>query len=297
MADVAAGRRARRARGPVLGRLRRGLRRAEPARGAGVRDVPRCRRRARSPSSARRSRAPATRPGGWATSTSSRCWPGEHRDAEPLRDGRADDRHGLPALLQHDRQRVRPARRVVPDPAPLAVPLGAARGGRLRARRPTGCAERSVTYHDSCYLTRYNGVIDVAARGPGRRCPASSCARWRTAAADVLLRRRRRADVDGGDAAARGSTRRARSRSLETGATTVATACPFCMDDAARRAQRRGPGRAARTPRRTSASCSRRRRCEDPGRCRSVDRCRWCRRVPRSRRRSGASGWTARRRC
>ena len=30
---------------------------------------------------------------------------------EPLRDGPADDRHRLPALLQHDRQRVRPARR------------------------------------------------------------------------------------------------------------------------------------------------------------------------------------------
>ena len=41
----------------------------------------------------------------------------QRRDAEPLRDGRADDRHGLPALLQHDRQRVRPARRLVPGPS------------------------------------------------------------------------------------------------------------------------------------------------------------------------------------
>ena len=65
-------RRARRPRGPVLGRLRGGVRSAQPEGRAGGRDVPACRRRRRSRCSARRSRAPATRPGGWATTTCSR---------------------------------------------------------------------------------------------------------------------------------------------------------------------------------------------------------------------------------
>ena len=61
------------------------------------------------------------------------------RDARPVRDGRADDRHRLPALLQHDRQRVRPARRLVPGRPPLDVPRRArvvAAGWRPCPRTP-----------------------------------------------------------------------------------------------------------------------------------------------------------------
>ena len=62
-----------RARGPVLGRLRGGVRRAQPQGRARLRDLPgRGRRPVRDPR-ARRSRAPAIRRGGWATTTCSRC--------------------------------------------------------------------------------------------------------------------------------------------------------------------------------------------------------------------------------
>ena len=67
------GRSPRRARGPVLGRLRGGVRRAQPEGRAGLRDVP---QRGRDPvrdPRARRSRAPATRRGAWATTTCTRC--------------------------------------------------------------------------------------------------------------------------------------------------------------------------------------------------------------------------------
>ncbi len=70
-----AGGRARSARGPLLGGLRGRLRRAQPARGAGVRDLSRRGRGVASPFSARRRPAPAIRPAGWATSTSSSCSP------------------------------------------------------------------------------------------------------------------------------------------------------------------------------------------------------------------------------
>ncbi len=69
--------------------------------------------------------------------------------------------------------------------------------GRLRVddRR-----ERSVTLHDSCYLTRYNGVIcetrDVLGAVPGIELRRDG----EDGQADVLLRRRRWPDVDGGEA-------------------------------------------------------------------------------------------------
>ena len=70
---------------------------------------------------------------------------GGGRDAQQLSDGRADDRDRLPALLQHDRQRVRPAWRLLPGRPPLDVPgrarrvraAGDAAGGRRRRRPAT----------------------------------------------------------------------------------------------------------------------------------------------------------------
>ena len=107
-----AGRPARRRRGPLLGRLRRRLRRAQPARRPGLRHLPRTPRASASPCWARRRPARATRRGGWATSTSSSSW--RRQNVETLRRVRAAaDRDGLPALLQHDRQRVPAAGRHV----------------------------------------------------------------------------------------------------------------------------------------------------------------------------------------
>ena len=74
--------------------------------------------------------------------------------------------------------------------------------GRLRPTRPQPTAKRRVTltYHDSCYLARYNGVIaeprDVLDAVPGIELREMEKQRH----ADVLLRRRWRPDVDGGEA-------------------------------------------------------------------------------------------------
>ena len=143
VASVAGSRRARRARGPVLGGLRRGVRSAQPEGGQGGRDVPARRRclvrgpraggvvhRRPGPADGQRLRVPD--PGRW-----------RGRDPEPLRHGRADDRDRLPALLQHDRQRVRAAGRGVPRSSTTRSswpswcrPAGSRRCRRTRPRRP-----------------------------------------------------------------------------------------------------------------------------------------------------------------
>ena len=169
-----AGRRgsARRDRGPLLGRLRRGLRRAQPAGRPGVRDLP------------RRGRGPVRdpRPGGVVHR---RPGPpdgqrlrlpdpgvGQRRDARPLRDGQADDRHGLPALLQHDRQRVRPARRAVRGRPPLGLPAP--------ARSPrAGCARSAPTARIRA-AARHGDLPRLVLPGPlQRRRRRSRATSWR----------------------------------------------------------------------------------------------------------------------
>ena len=228
VAAVAGGRRAGLARGPLLGRLRGGVRRPQPARGAGRGDLPRRRRRL-----VRRARAGGVvhrRPGAAHGQRVRVPDPGrpERRDAQPLQDGGADDRHRVPALLQHDRQRVRPAGRVVHDPAPQPVPVRAGRGRAACELGADGLPGKTVTYHDSCYLARYNGVIAQPREVLGA-IPGSSCARWPTAAG-----RRSAAGPAGAGCGWRRSrgTRVNAARTLQvldTGAETVATACPFCM--------------------------------------------------------------------
>jgi Fe-S oxidoreductase len=89
-------------------------------------------------------------------------------------------------------------------------------------------ATRSVTLHDSCYLTRYNGIVDqpreVLASVPGLElremekhgkdtfcCGAGGGRMWMEETRGTRINESRTAQA------------------LETGASTVATECPFCM--------------------------------------------------------------------
>jgi Fe-S oxidoreductase len=101
-------------------------------------------------------------------------------------------------------------------------------GGRLRVVDGDGAATRSVTLHDSCYLTRYNGVIqeprDVLASVPGLElremdnrgrqtfcCGAGGGRMWMEETRGTRINASRTAQA------------------LATGAGAVATECPYCM--------------------------------------------------------------------
>jgi len=107
-------------------------------------------------------------------------------------------------------------------------------GGRLRvvdadaASDGTGGTGRSVTLHDSCYLTRYNGIVDeprevlgsiaglelreMDNRGKNTFCCGAGGGRmWMEETRGTRINEART------------------SQALATGASTVATECPFCM--------------------------------------------------------------------
>ena len=100
--------------------------------------------------------------------------------------------------------------------------------GRLRVTEDGAAAAGSVTFHDSCYMARYNGVVaaprDVLGAVPGLElremeksgkntfcCGAGGGRMWMEETRGTRINAER--------------TRQA----LETGAATVATSCPFCM--------------------------------------------------------------------
>ena len=100
--------------------------------------------------------------------------------------------------------------------------------GRLTTIAPQGAATRSVTFHDSCYLARYNGVVkaprDVlgAVNGIELRemdkhgrttacCGAGGGRMWMEETRGTRINEERSRQV------------------IATGASTVATSCPFCM--------------------------------------------------------------------
>ncbi len=104
--------------------------------------------------------------------------------------------------------------------------------GRLRTIDADGsdpAAARTVTFHDSCYMARYNDVVaqprDVLAAVPGARAASRWSATARTAFCCGAGGGRMWMEETRGTRINAERTRQA----LATGAGTVATDCPFCM--------------------------------------------------------------------
>ena len=122
------------------------------------------------------------------------------RDAE-RRDvrlhGREEDHHAVPALLQRDEERLPAARRQLRGDPPLQLLDELVRDGRLSLAGAT--LEERVTYHDSCYLGRHNDVYLAPRRVVGSLAGIDLVEMPRNGTQGHVLRRRRRAHVDGGE--------------------------------------------------------------------------------------------------
>jgi Fe-S oxidoreductase/nitrate reductase gamma subunit len=100
--------------------------------------------------------------------------------------------------------------------------------GRLATRDPNGAEARRVTLHDSCYLTRYNGIVDAprdVLRSVGSIELAEMSARGRQTACCGAGGGRMWMEETRGTRINAARTHQV----LATGAPTLATSCPFCM--------------------------------------------------------------------
>ena len=150
----------------------------------------------------------------------------EHRGHEG--EGRAEGHRQLPALLQHDHARVPAVRRQLRDDPPHRLPRAARRAGQAAGRTSVnGLSDKTATYHDPCYVSRHNNIIDepravLAATGI-QNAEMGRCKRAPSAAAPAAP------TCGSRRAAASASTSSARRRPFDTGADLIAVACPFCM--------------------------------------------------------------------
>ncbi len=154
---------------------------------------------------------------------------GECRDAvgRPCGARHLDDRGDLPALLQHDPQRV-PAVRPHGRPGHPSHPAAGPTGRRWPARALEAHHEAVVAYHDACYLGRYNEVYDEGRRvvesvsgqsvvemdlhhRKGMCCGAGGARMWMEEHEGTRINHKR---VE---------------QALEKAPDEIATACPFCL--------------------------------------------------------------------
>ena len=180
-----------------------------------------------SRSSARRSRAPAIRPAGWATTTSSRSSP-PATSRRSTDTGWASGRSSRPAPIASTRSATSTASWAGRSRSSTTRSISRGCSPTGGCGSPTRGRRASVTFHDSCYMARYNGVIaaprDVLGSVPGVElremeksgkntfcCGAGGGRMWMEETRGTRINAER--------------TRQA----LETGAETVATSCPFCM--------------------------------------------------------------------
>ncbi len=153
----------------------------------------------------------------------------ERRDAE--RHGRAQDHHPVPTLLQHVEERVPAAGWQLRGHPPHPTARVVDRSRQLDVSLAT--LEERITYHDSCYLGRHNDVylaprkvvgsikgieiVEMPRNGTtGMCCGAGGARMWMEETIGTKV-----------------NDERARE-AISTGASRVATACPFCyimLDD------------------------------------------------------------------